>query len=107
MGAMSRLRIAVKFADPEVLRHVVERLEFVGETTVQIADPERMPQDVGALFTDDPATPRDASTPVIGVVSAGLDPQQAGSASTLRLPLQLQELLGALHAAAQLREQRT
>ena len=103
---MSRLRIAVKFDDAETARHVTDRLEFVGERVVPVADVGRLPDDVGAVFTDGDATPEDRALPTIKLGRA-TEPsvERDGVVATLSLPLQLNELLSALHAAAQFRDQ--
>ena len=103
---MSRLRIAVKFDDADAARHVAERLEFVGETVVQAADVDRLPNDVGAVFTDSDVAPRNRALPTIRCGRDALPAdRQDGVAAVLALPLQLNELLGALNAAAQFRDQ--
>jgi sigma-54 dependent transcriptional regulator, flagellar regulatory protein len=97
---MSRLRVAVRIDDAETARHVVERLEFVGETVVRIADVLHMPGDIGIVCTDQAVS--ELSVPVIRI---GATAQQDAAVARLTLPLQLNELLSALHAAAQFREQ--
>ncbi len=98
-GTMSRLRVAVRIDDAETARHVVERLEFVGETVVSVADARHMPGDIGTVFTDTAV-----SELPVPIVRIGGEAHDAGVAH-LALPLQLNELLSALHAAAQFREQ--
>jgi sigma-54 specific flagellar transcriptional regulator A len=102
---MIRLRMAVKCDDAETARHVQDRLEFIGETVVMLSDAEPPPADVGALFTDADA-PDDGAVPTIRL---SRDPESIvardGVVAALSLPLQLDELLSALHAAAQYRDQ--
>jgi sigma-54 dependent transcriptional regulator, flagellar regulatory protein len=102
---MSRLRIAVKFDDAEAARHVTERLEFVGETVVEVADIDRIPGDVGALFTDGITLPRNRTAPTIVLGRAATSLGRDGVVATLALPLQLNDLMSALHSAAQFRDQ--
>ncbi len=97
---MSRLRVAVRIDDAETARHVVERLEFVGETVVRIADVLHMPDDIGTVCTD-----RAVSDLRVPVIRIGPTTQDDVAVASLTLPLQLNELLSALHAAAQFREQ--
>ncbi len=97
---MSRLRVAVRIDDAETARHVVERLEFVGETVVRIADVLHMPGDIGTVCTD--TTVGELSVPLIRI---GTTVQDDAAVASLALPLQLNELLSALHAAAQFRDQ--
>jgi sigma-54 specific flagellar transcriptional regulator A len=97
--------MAVKFDDPETGRHVTERLEFVGETVARVADVERLPGDIGAFFTDDVVLPQNTSVPTIALGRGVSSVPRDGVVATLTLPLQLNELLSALHAAAQFRDQ--
>ena len=97
---MSRLRVAVRIDDAETARHVVERLEFVGETVVRVADVLHMPGDIGTVCTDTAVS--ELSVPVIRI---GATAQDDVAVASLALPLQLNELMSALHAAAQFREQ--
>ncbi len=97
---MSRLRVAVRIDDAETARHVVERLEFIGETVIRVADTGHMPADVGVVFTD--GAIGESTVPVIGI---GAATPVDGTVASLALPLQLNELMSALHAAAQFREQ--
>ena len=103
---MSRYRVAVQINDVTAAQHVIERLEFVGETVIRIADIDVLPADVGGVFTDCPGTPIAGSVPMIRVVT---DPNRSSddrhTIARLDLPLQLNELMTALHAAAQFRDQ--
>ena len=101
---MSRLRIAVKIDDAETARHVTERLEFVGETVVRVADGAPIPGDVGAVFTDGDSTPDNRALPTIRL-SRDAGPIGDGVVALVSMPLQLNDLLSALHAATQFRDQ--
>jgi hypothetical protein len=100
---MSRLRVAVRIDDADAARHVVERLEFVGETVVRVADIDRVPGDIGVVFTDGPANSSDPSPPIVYVGTEA----RTGVVARVALPLQLNELMSALHAAAQCASNRT
>jgi sigma-54 specific flagellar transcriptional regulator A len=102
---MSRLRVAVLINDSAVSQHVVERLEFVGETVVRVADIDRLPGDIGVVLTDRELAPSARAVPVIHVTSSGEKRAVDGAVATLTLPLQLNDVLSSLHAAAQLRDQ--
>jgi sigma-54 specific flagellar transcriptional regulator A len=102
---MSRLRVAVLINDSAVSQHVVERLEFVGETVVRVADIDRLPGDIGVVLTDRELAPAARPVPVIHVTSSGEKRAVDGAVATLTLPLQLNDVLSGLHAAAQLRDQ--
>ena len=102
---MSRLRIAVLIKETEASRHVVERLEFVGETVVRVADADHLPGDIGVVFTDQPIVASARAVPTIHVAPNGEAAAVDGVAATLHVPLQLNELLTALHCAAQYRDQ--
>jgi sigma-54 specific flagellar transcriptional regulator A len=102
---MSRLRVAVLINDSAVSQHVVERLEFVGETVVRVADIDRLPGDIGVVLTDRELAPAARPVPVIHVTSSGEKRAVDGAVATLTLPLQLNDVLSSLHAAAQLRDQ--
>jgi sigma-54 specific flagellar transcriptional regulator A len=102
---MSRLRVAVLINDSAVSQHVVERLEFVGETVVRVADIDRLPGDIGVVLTDRELAPAARPVPVIHVSSSGEKRAVDGAVATLTLPLQLNDVLSSLHAAAQLRDQ--
>jgi sigma-54 specific flagellar transcriptional regulator A len=102
---MSRLRVAVLINDSAVSQHVVERLEFVGETVVRVADIDRLPGDIGVVLTDRELAPAARPVPVIHVSSSGEKRAVDGAVATLTLPLQLNDVLSGLHAAAQLRDQ--
>ena len=105
MGQMSRLRIAVLIKETEASRHVVERLEFVGETVVRVADVDHLPGDIGVVFADRPIVASARAVPTIHVAPDGEAAAVDGVAATLHVPLQLNELLTALHCAAQYRDQ--
>ena len=101
---MTRLRVAVRISDAGTSQHVFERLEFVGETVVRVADIDTLPADIGAVFTDPPRLTSAGAVPTIHVAAIGAA-ASAGAVATLTLPLQLNDLLSALHAAAQFRDQ--
>jgi sigma-54 dependent transcriptional regulator, flagellar regulatory protein len=103
---MSRLRVAVLINDSAVSQHVVERFEFVGETVVRVADIDRLPGDIGVVLTDRELVPGARAVPIIHVASTGEKRDVDGAVATLTLPLQLNDVLSSLHAAAQLRDQR-
>ncbi len=103
---MSRLRIAVQCDDAEAAQRLVACLEFVGETAIRTVHGEALPSDVGALFTDAAAPPQ-VGVPAVKIVAGGDAIAADGFVGVLRLPLQLNGLFAALHAATQFREQQT
>ena len=103
---MSRFRIAVQINDVAAAQHVIERLEFVGETVIRIADIDVLPADVGGVFTDHPGTPFARMVPLIRVFTdSNRSSDDTHTIASLHLPLQQNELMNALHAAEQFRDQ--
>jgi sigma-54 specific flagellar transcriptional regulator A len=104
---MVQLRAAVKIDDEPLCRQVLEQLAFVGEEAVRVARLDALPGDIGVVFTaDDPAT-AGCRVPLIHIRNAAAAPAQCrNQIASLATPLRLNELLRALHRAAQQRDQR-
>ncbi len=102
---MSRLRVAVLINDVDVSQHVLERLEFVGETAVRIADIDRLPGDIGVVFADRYVASATRALPIVRIEADAALAETDGAIAALTLPLQLNDVLSSLHAAAQFREQ--
>jgi sigma-54 specific flagellar transcriptional regulator A len=98
--------MAVQINDVTAAQHVIERLEFVGETVIRIADLNVLPANVGGVITDNPGSAVACPVPLIRVVTdSNRSSDDTHTIASLELPLQLNELMTALHAASQFRDQ--
>ncbi len=102
---MTASAIRVLIEDPSTRARVIEALSFVGETAASANREGEFESDT-VIFTDGSVrTPAEAPT-VLVVGPNGRASKHDGAVATLTLPLKLNDVLAALHAAARLRGQR-